>query len=292
MDLFGTCYFDGIINGLHCGVLIVDSEILLDFFFNYIGDILWDCCEGGWLLLLFECYLLQFGNTCGCGMIGVVDLCMLRWRYGVELVQDEIAKAMWCEVLFDGWFVWMLFGVDLFVYWVDVICCGVGLLCLVKWLLGAALSSGVIGAVFYGEWLLLVSQLGGSFQIWFVDLRTGVHWVEIKRVYSGEFEGFNMNLDGTFDWILMLVDLFWCLLTFKQNVLLHFWLVCCWLALWLRVTREGGVLCLCVFGLDGLVVGVVVRVGWWYVLTGVDGVVRICVCYVTVMRADFWVASL
>jgi hypothetical protein len=288
-DPLGARVFDGIVNALHRGALTVDPEIPPGLPFNHIGDIAWDRGEGGRLLLPLECYTPgapDGGNTCLRGAIGVADPQTLRWRYAVELAPDEIAKAMWCEPSPDGRLVWTSSGADLLAYRADAIRPGAGPLRAVRRLPGAVPPTGVTGAAFYGDRLLLAGQSGATFQVWSVDPRTGARRLEIDERYSGESEGLHTSLDGTLDWIVTPVDPLGRPPTFPQNVLLHFKPVRRRPALRVRATREGGVIRLRAIGPAGPVAGAVVRSGRRWALTSAGGTARIRARHATVARAD------
>ncbi len=279
-DPLGALYFDGIVNALHRGARTVDPEIPPTEPFNHIGDISWDRREGGRLLLPLECYTPgapNGGNTCGRGAIGLADPRTLRWRYKVDLASDEIAKAMWCEVSPDGRLVWTSSGADLLAYRADAIRPGAGPLRAVKRLPGAVPPTGVTGAAFYGEKLLLAGQSGGTFDVWSVDTRSGARRLELTRALSGESEGLLVSdrPDGVLHWIVTPADPLGRPPSFQQNVLLHFRPAARRPALRVRATREGGVLRIRATGPDGPVAGAVVRAGTRWALTSAAGTARI-----------------
>ena len=144
--------------------------------YNHIGDITWDEREGGRILLPLECYYpgtQPDANTCHTGSIGVADPRTLRWRYSVKLSPGEIPKAMWAEVSPDGRLLWTSAGDDLLAYRVADIRPGARTLRAVRRLRGAVPPTGITGAAFYGERLMLAGQRDIDFEVWSVDLATG-----------------------------------------------------------------------------------------------------------------------
>jgi hypothetical protein len=303
-DPLGSLYFDGIVNGLHRGAATVDPEIPPDVTatqgFDHIGDIAWDRAEGGRLILPLECYTPgapNAGNTCGRGAFGVADPRTLRWRYLVPLDPAEIAKAMWAEVSPDGRLVWTSSGGDLLAYRADQIKPGAGPLRAVKRLPGAVPPTGVTGATFYGDRLYLAGQLGGTFEVWSVDVRTGARALEIRRALSGESEGLVAldRPDGVLHWIVTPVDPLGRPPTFPQNELLGFRPARARPGLRVRATYAHGAWSIRAGGPDGPVAGAVVRTGTRWALTSASGSARIAArrgATVTVERADLRPATL
>jgi hypothetical protein len=295
-DPLGTLTFDGVVNGLHRPGADVDPIIPPDVTaaqgYNHVGDLTWDRREGGRLLLPLECYTPggpNGGNTCGRGAIGVADARTLRWRYLVPLDPAEIAKAMWAETSPDGRLVWTSSGADLLAYRADQIAPGAGPLRAVKRLPGAVPPTGVTGAAFYGERLLLAGQSGGNFAVYSVDLRTGARRLELQRQLSGESEGLVVRLDGTLNWIVTPVDPLGRPPTFPQNALLRFRPGHARPRLRVRATRANGVVTIHASGPDGPVTGAVVRAGARWALTSAAGTARIKARRgrrITVSRAD------
>lgn len=295
-DPLGSLYFDGIVNALHHGAQTVDPEIPADVTaaqgYNHIGDIAWDRREGGRLILPLECYVPgapNGGNTCGRAALGVADPRTLRWRYLVALDPAEIAKAMWAETSPDGRLVWTSSGADLLAYRADQIRPGAGPLRSVKRLPGAVPPTGITGATFYGDRLLLAGQSGGTFQVWSVDLRTGARRLEIERQLSGESEGLAATLDGVLHWIVTPLDPLGRPPTYPQNELLAFRPAHPRPRLRVRATYRAGAWTLRAGGPDGPVTGAVVRAGARWALTSAAGTARIKArrgLRVTVGRAD------
>lgn len=93
-------------------------------------------------------------------------------------------------------------------------------------LAGAVPPTGVTGAAFYGERLLLAGQDDTLFQVWSVDLATGARRPEIERTIAGESEGLDMvnALGGVLHWIVTPFDPAGRPPTYPppKNVLLHF----------------------------------------------------------------------
>lgn len=228
-------YFDGV----HVGLYKTDSElnelarhddeippeVHLSEGYDHMGDLTWDPAEGGRLLLPLECYYPypgapNSGNTCGfgadgqpepgTGSFGVADPVTLDWRYYVKLDERDILKAMWAEVSPDGKLVWTSAGKDLLAYSTADIkpenAAPAGpKLRPVKRLVDAVPPSGITGAAFEGERLLVAGQDGGGpFQVWSVDLATGARELEIERTIVGESEGIDTvdALGGTLHWLI------------------------------------------------------------------------------------------
>ncbi|MEA2440272.1 MAG: hypothetical protein QOH76_1696 [Thermoleophilaceae bacterium] len=228
-------YFDGV----HVGLYKTDSslnelarhddeipaQVHLNEGYDHMGDLTWDPAEGGRLLLPLECYYPypgapNSGNTCGfgangqpepgTGSFGVADPDTLDWRYYVKLDQRDILKAMWAEVSPDGKLVWTSAGKDLLAYSTADIkpqnaAPGGPKLRPVRRLAGAVPPSGVTGAAFEGERLLVAGQDGGGpFQVWSIDLGTGARELQIERTIVGESEGIDTvdALGGTLHWLI------------------------------------------------------------------------------------------
>src|SRR2546423_11989706 len=178
--------------------------------YDHMGDLTWDPNDGGRILLPLECYYPypgapNSGNTCGFGVngqpeggtgsFGVADPVTLDWRYYVKLDERDIPKAMWAEVSPDGTLVWTSSGKDLLAYSTSDIksqnaAPSGAKIRPVKRLVGAVPPSGITGAAFEGERLLVAGQDGGGpFQVWSIDLTTGVRELQIERTIIGESEG-------------------------------------------------------------------------------------------------------
>jgi hypothetical protein len=78
----------------------------------------------------------------------------------------------------------------------------------VRRLAGAVPPSGITGAAFYGDRLLIADQADTLFQVWSVDLATGARRLEIERTIVGESEGLDVVrvLGGTLHWIITPFD--------------------------------------------------------------------------------------
>jgi hypothetical protein len=178
--------------------------------YNHIGDLTWDAAEGGRLLLPLECYspgVPGGPNTCGTGSIAVADPETLAWRYYVKLDPADIKKAMWAESSPDGALVWTSADNDLLAYRsADISAANAAPRAApirpVKRLPGAVPPSGITGATFYGGRLFVAGQGTGAFQIWSIDVTTGVRQLEVERNYSGESEGLDVvsALGGILHW--------------------------------------------------------------------------------------------
>jgi hypothetical protein len=239
-----SLWFDGVFNGLYRTDAALRERAQRDVAipvgvaasqgYNHIGDISWDRREGGRVLLPLECYNPGGpgdANTCRTGSIGVGDPITLRWRYYVKLAPDEIPKAMWAEVSPDGRLLWTSSGADLLAYrTADVTAAhaapAAAPITAVRRLAGAVPPTGVTGAAFYGERLLLAGQDDTLFQVWSVDLATGARRLEIERTIAGESEGLDMvnALGGVLHWIVTPFDPAGRPPTYPPpgNVLLHF----------------------------------------------------------------------
>jgi hypothetical protein len=200
--------------------------------YNHIGDISWDGAEGGRVLLPLECFspgLPGGPNTCGTGSIAVADPATLAWRYYVKLDPADIEKAMWTEVSPDGTLLWTSAGSDLLAYRTADISAanaapGASPIHPARRLAGAVPPSGITGATFYGDRLLVAGQGTGKFQVWSIDLQNGQRRLEIERGFIGsESEGLDVvsAAGGTLHW---LIQPFGALPTFGigGGALLHF----------------------------------------------------------------------
>jgi hypothetical protein len=240
-DPDGHYFFDGVFVGLHRtdGRLrrrasvdnVIPAAVTAREGYNHIGDITWDAREGGRILLPLECYYpgtQPDANTCHTGSIGVANPRTLRWRYYVKLSPREIPKAMWAEVSPDGRLLWTSAGNDLLAYRVADIRRGAGTLRAARRLRGAVPPTGITGAAFYGERLMLAGQRDIDFEVWSVDLATGKRRLEIRRGAIGESEGLDVSegkgLPGVLHWIITPFDPLGRPPTYGQgaNALLHF----------------------------------------------------------------------
>jgi hypothetical protein len=180
--------------------------------FNHIGDWTYDHGADGRLILPLECYTPgapNGGNTCGMGAFGVADPRTMTWQYRVLLDRADIAKAMWAEVSPDGQLIWTSSGSDLLAYaTADVNPANAGegtTIRPVRRLAGAVPPSGVTGAVFDGQRLLVAGQGGGPFEVWSIDLTTGARTLLISAKWFGESEGLDRvdALGGELHWQVM-----------------------------------------------------------------------------------------
>jgi hypothetical protein len=234
-DTSKNLYFDGVDFGLYKTdsqlneLARHDDEIPAQVHqsegYNHMGDLTWDAAEGGRVLLPLECYYPypgapNSGNTCGfgadgkpeggTGSFGVADAATLDWKYYVKLDERDIPKAMWAEVSPDGTLVWTSSGKDLLAYrTADIKPANAApagpKLRPVRKLAGAVPPSGITGAAFDGERLLVAGQDGGgAFQVWSIDLTTGARQLEIERTIIGESEGLDTVdvLGGTLHWLI------------------------------------------------------------------------------------------
>jgi hypothetical protein len=283
-DPAGALYFDGVFTGLYRADAKltqqagVDDVIPATEAFDHIGDITW--LPRG-ILLPLECYTAgapNGGNTCGRGAFGIADPATLAWRYLVPLDPAEIAKAMWAEVSPDGRLVWTSSGADLLAYRTDQIAPGAGPLRSVKRLPGAVPPTGVTGAAFYGDTLLLAGQAGGVFEVWAVDVKSGARRRVIRLELSGESEGLAVSpASGELQWIVTPVDPLGRPPTYpgNANVLLRFRPAHARPPLRVSARRSGHAVAVAVRGPGGPVAGATVRAGTVSALTGGDGKVRL-----------------
>jgi hypothetical protein len=228
----GARFFDGIFTGLYrTDARLREKARTLNAIppavnategYNHIGDIAWDAAEGGRVLLPLECYTPggpNGGNTCGTGSIGVVDPTTLGWRYYVKLDPGEIPKAMFCVVSPDGKLLWTSSGGDLLAYSTADISPAHAFpaapIHSVRRLVGAVPPSGITGAAFDGQRLLVSGQAGdGPFQVWSIDLTNGSRRLEISRPIVGESEGLDTRLEvpGSAQ-----TDLYWIVTPFTTS---------------------------------------------------------------------------
>jgi hypothetical protein len=221
-----SLWFDGLFNGLYRtdanlrerrrNDVIIPVGVTAREGYNHVGDISWDAREGGRILLPLECFYPGRpggANSCGTGSIGVADPHTLGWRYYVKLDPAEIPKAMWAEVSPDGRLVWTSAGDDLLAYRASAVtraraAPGAAPIRAVRRLAGAAPTSGITGAAFYADRLMLAGQDDTLFRVWSVDLETGARRLEIERTIFGESEGLDVvnALGGTLHWIITPFD--------------------------------------------------------------------------------------
>ena len=221
-----SLWFDGLFNGLYRtdanlrerrrNDVVIPPGVTAREGYNHVGDISWDAREGGRILLPLECFYPGRpggANSCGTGSIGVADPQTLGWRYYVKLDPAEIPKAMWAEVSPDGRLVWTSAGDDLLAYRASDVtraraAPGAAPIRAARRLAGAAPTSGITGAAFYGDRLMLAGQDDTLFRVWSVDLATGARRLEIERTIFGESEGLDVvdALGGTLHWIITPFD--------------------------------------------------------------------------------------
>jgi hypothetical protein len=234
-DKQNNLYFDGVDFGLYKTdsqlneLARHDDEIPAQVHtsegYDHMGDLTWDAAEGGRVLLPLECYYPypgapNSGNTCGfgadgkpeggTGSFGVADDDTLDWKYYVKLDERDIPKAMWAEVSPDGTLVWTSSGKDLLAYsTADIKPANAApagpKIRPVRKLVGAVPPSGITGATFEGERLLVAGQDGGGpFQVWSIDLTTGARQLEIERTIIGESEGLDTSdvLGAHLHWLI------------------------------------------------------------------------------------------
>jgi len=228
-------YFDGVDFGLYKTDASLNElarhddeippQVHLEEGYDHMGDLTWDPDEGGRILLPLECYYPypgapNSGNTCGfgadgqpehgTGSFGVADPATLDWRYYVKLDERDILKAMWAEVSPDAKLVWTSSGKDLLAYSTADIkpqnAAPAGpKIRPVRRLVGAVPPTGITGAAFDGERLLVAGQDGGGpFQVWSIDLTTGARELQIERTIIGESEGIDTvdALGGQLHWLI------------------------------------------------------------------------------------------
>jgi hypothetical protein len=197
--------------------------------YNHIGDPTWSPADGGSVILPLECFVPGVGNTCGTGSFGVADPATLAFRYYVKLDPAEIKKAMWAETSPDGSLIWTSDGDDLLAYRTsDVTEANAApagpLLEPARRLVGAVPPTGVTGAVFSGDRLLLAGESAGVYQVWAVDTTTGARRLALEMRICGESEGLDLipTLGGELHWLIAPFDP-GCQPTFgPTSALLHF----------------------------------------------------------------------
>jgi hypothetical protein len=197
-------FFSGIFTGLHRTARslkqtgsadpVIPPTVLATEQYNHVGDIGY---QGGRVLLPLECYYptLPDANTCDTGSIGVADPGTLAFRFYVKLDPAEIPKAMWVEASPDGQLLWTSSGQDLLAYRASDVTAanaapGAAPIHSARRLAGAVPPSGITGAAFYRERLLLAGSQGTTYQIWSVNLATGARRLEVELPgVQGEAEG-------------------------------------------------------------------------------------------------------
>jgi hypothetical protein len=217
----GQLFFDGFqIGGYRTSLTLVEqarNETLLPADvqaaegFNHIGD--WSYDAGGDRLILpLECYHPDNpagANTCGRGAFGLATRDLV-WQGRVLLDPADIAKAMWAVVSPDGSLVWTSSGADLLAYRTADVQLVAGDVAIrpVRRVAGAVPPSGITGATFVGDRLLVAGQDTGPFQVWSIDLATGARRLEIQRPWAGESEGLTTvdALGGVLQWQVQSLD--------------------------------------------------------------------------------------
>jgi hypothetical protein len=197
--------------------------------YNHIGDPSWDSREGGRVVLPLECFTPGVGNTCGTGSFGIADPATLGFRYYVRLDPAEIPKAMWAETSPDGELIWTSSGNDLLAYRSRAVSAANSapsgrLLRAVERRPATVPPTGVTGAVFERDRLLLAGESNGTYQVWGVDPRNGARRLELEMEICGESEGLDAidTLGGELHWLIAPFDP-GCSLTFgPSSALLHF----------------------------------------------------------------------
>jgi hypothetical protein len=218
-------YFDGVFTGLYRTDLNLVEQARSEFNvippdvgtrerYNHIGDLTWDRHEHGRLLLPLECFFPFIGNFCHTGSIGVADPDSLTWRYYVKLDPAYIDKVMFGEVSPNGRLYWtsnggLNGGHDLLAYDVSQITEANAapdgpLLKPVRILPNAVPPSGITGAVFFGNELLVAGANGTNFQVWSIDLRDGSRTLVLQKHVLGESEGLDIRnaLGGKLHWLI------------------------------------------------------------------------------------------
>ncbi|MFL5893401.1 MAG: hypothetical protein ACJ75I_11765 [Solirubrobacterales bacterium] len=213
----------------------VDKEIPTDLRqsvgYNHIGDPTWLGGEGGRIVLPMECFnpSADPSNTCGKGAFGIADAQTLAWRYYVQLDPKFIPKAMWAETSPDGKLIWTSAGDDLIAYKASQVSAANAApsgpeLKPTKRLKNAVPPSGITGAVFRKQHLLLAGSTDDTYQVWSVDLKTGDRTLQIETHICGESEGLGLfsTLGGRLHWLIAPSDDSGCDLTFgPESGLMH-----------------------------------------------------------------------
>jgi hypothetical protein len=217
----GQLFFDGFqIGGYRTSLQLVEQarnetllppEVQAADGFNHIGD--WSYDAGGDRLILpLECYHPDNpagANTCGRGAFGLATRDLV-WQGRVLLDPVDIPKAMWAEVSPDDSLIWTSSGADLLAYRTADVQLAAGEVPIrpVRRLAGAVPPSGITGATFVGDRLLVAGQETGPFQVWSIDLATGARRLEIERRWAGESEGLATvdALGGQLQWQIQSLD--------------------------------------------------------------------------------------
>jgi hypothetical protein len=213
----------------------VDKEIPTDLRhtvgYNHIGDPTWLGGEGGRIVLPMECFdpSANPSNTCGKGAFGIADPQTLAFRYYVQLDPKFIPKAMWAETSPDGKLIWTSSGDDLIAYRASQVAAANAApsgpqLKPTKRLKNAVPPTGITGAAFRMNRLLLAGESNHTYDVWAVDTRTGDRKLQIEMHICGESEGLGLfsTLGGRLHWLIAPSDSSGCELTFgPQSGLLH-----------------------------------------------------------------------
>jgi hypothetical protein len=194
--------------------------------YNHIGDPTYLGGEGGRIVLPMECYdpSADPTNTCGKGAFGIADGTTLAWRYYVQLDPKFIPKAMWAETSPDGKLIWTSSGDDLIAYNASQVTEANAApsgpqLKPTKRLKNAVPPSGITGAVFRKQRLLLAGSSNHTYQVWAVDLKTGDRQLQIETHICGESEGLGLfsTLGGRLHWLIAPSDDSGCELTYGPD---------------------------------------------------------------------------
>jgi hypothetical protein len=213
----------------------VDKEIPTDLRhsvgYNHIGDPTWLGGEGGRIVLPMECFNPSANptNTCGRGAFGIADAQTLAFRYYVQLDPKFIPKAMWAETSPDGKLIWTSAGDDLIAYRASQVSQANAApsgpeLKPTKRLKDAVPPTGITGAVFRKNRLLLAGESNRTYEVWSVDTKTGDPKLQIEMHICGESEGLGLfsTLGGRLHWLIAPSDSSGCELTFgPESGLMH-----------------------------------------------------------------------
>jgi hypothetical protein len=213
----------------------VDKEIPTDLRhsvgYNHIGDPTWLGGEGGRIVLPMECFNPSADptNTCGKGAFGIADAKTLAFRYYVQLDPKFIPKAMWAETSPDSKLIWTSSGDDLIAYRGSQVSAANAApagpeLKPTKRLKNAVPPTGVTGAVFRKNRLLLAGESNHTYEVWSVDTKTGDRRLQIEMHICGESEGLGLfsTLGGRLHWLIAPSDSSGCELTFgPESGLMH-----------------------------------------------------------------------
>jgi hypothetical protein len=201
----------------------IPTDLRHDIGYNHIGDPTWLAGEGGRIVLPMECFNPSAtpSNTCGKGAFGIANAQTLAFRYYVQLDPKFIPKAMWAETSPDGKLIWTSSRNDLIAYRASQVSKANAApsgpqLKPTKRLKNAVPPSGVTGAVFRKQRLLLAGSSNHTYQVWSVDLKTGDRRLQIETHICGESEGLGLfsTLGGRLHWLIAPSDDSGCQLTF------------------------------------------------------------------------------